>query len=187
MNMSENFNLSRRVFMVSASSLLVGSRLFGLDSLVDQTPQKVLKLKDELTQEELAWIQKSSMAKDLKNFFGQGLSCAESLFLVALRYMKKPEELVWVASGFGGGMYHRNLCGFLTAGIMAIGVRAGMLETERKEAKEQTKQWVKAYWTWWTSQAPLCCSDIRTEGTTSQVCHRLGQLAAAKTQELITL
>ncbi|NIO10267.1 MAG: hypothetical protein GTO40_20585, partial [Deltaproteobacteria bacterium] len=98
--------------------------------------------------------------------------------------MKKPEELVWVASGFGGGMYHRNLCGFLTAGIMAIGVRAGMLETERKEAKEQTKQWVKAYWTWWTSQAPLCCSDIRTEGTTSQVCRRLGQLAAAKTQEL---
>lgn len=185
--MSENFKLSRRVFMVSASSLLVGSRLLGLDSLTDQIPQTVSELKTELTQEELAWIQKSSMAKDLKNFFGKGLSCAESLLMVALRYLKKPEELVWVASGFGGGLYHRNLCGFLTAGIMAIGIRTGMLEAERKEAKEQTGQWVKSYWTWWTSQAPLHCADIRTEGTTSQVCRRLGQLAAAKTQELITL
>jgi len=187
MSLSENLRLSRRGFVASASSLLVGSRLFGLGPLVDQTPRTAPELREELTQKELEWIQGSSMAKDLNNFFGKGLSCAESLFMVALRYMKKPEDMVWVASGFGGGMYHRNLCGFLTAGIMAIGVRTGMLDAPRKEAKEQGKEWVKSYWTWWVSQAPLHCSEIRREGTTSQTCRRLGQLAAVKAQELIVL
>ena len=186
MSTSENLKCSRRFFITSASSLLVSSRLFGWDNIL-QHPQPVPELEEELTQREVEWIKKSSMAKDMANFFGKGYSCAESLFMVALRHMKKPKELVWAASGFGGGMYHRNLCGFLTAGIMSIGVRAGMLETERKEAKEQCKQWVKAYWEWWTSLAPLDCSEIRTEGTSSKVCRRLGQLAAAKTQELITL
>ncbi len=173
--------------MASASSLLVGSRLLGWDSLLNQNSQTPLELKEELTQQEVEWVKKFSMADDIANFFGKGYSCAESLFMVALRHMKQPKELVWVASGFGGGMYHRDLCGFLTAGIMAIGVRTGMLETERKEAKEQCKQWVQAYWKWWTSLAPMKCSEIRTEGTTSKVCRRLGQLAAAKIQELITL
>lgn len=83
-------------------------------------------------------------------------------------------------------MLHKEDCGFLTAGIMNLGLAAGRLKIERKEAKEWNKQKVDEYWSWWTSKAPLRCSDIRKEGTGSGVCRRLGLLAAAKVEELIS-
>lgn len=183
--MQKNVLFTRRTFMASVPTLLIGSRLWSLEHHVLQTPQKIPELCEELTPEELKRVEKSVMAKDLKNYFGKDYSCAESLWMVSLRFLKKPEDLFWIASGFGGGMYHKDLCGFLTAGIMAIGLKAGMLEKERKEAKEDVNQAVKQYWKWWTSLAPLHCSEIRKEGTSSSVCRRLGQLAAAKTEELL--
>jgi len=183
--MQKNALFTRRTFMASVPTLLIGGRLWSFDSYVLQTPQKIPELYEELVPEELKWIEKSVMAKDLKNYFGKSYSCAESLWIVSLRFLKKPEDLVWIASGFGGGMYHKDLCGFLTGGIMAIGLKAGMLEKERKEAKEDVKQAVKQYWKWWISLAPLHCSEIRKEGTSPDVCRRLGQLAAAKTEELL--
>ncbi|MFW6128871.1 MAG: C-GCAxxG-C-C family (seleno)protein [Candidatus Aminicenantaceae bacterium] len=148
--------------------------------------QKKKKLKEALTPEELKWVEKSEMAEDIKNYFGKDYSCAESLLMVSLRFMKKPEDLVWAAAGFGGGIYHKNLCGFLTAGVMAIGFASGELEKERKEEKAHCKKLVNEYWKWWDSLAPLHCSEIRKLGTSSKVCMRLGQLAAAKIEELIT-
>ena len=185
MSMPKSSNMSRRIFMTSLPGLFVGSHLFSLDSLTSQTPQTGRDLKEELTQEEVRIAEKSLMAKDIKNYFGKGYSCAESLFMVSLRHLKQPEELFWIASGFGGGMYHRSLCGFLTAGIMAIGLRAGELKKEREEAKETCKQLVKRYWEWWTSQAPLDCSQIVKERTSYKVCVRLGLLSTAKVEELI--
>lgn len=185
--MTEDMKLSRRFFIASATTFLVGSELFGRSSQrvpVFQTPQE---LKEELSENELEWVEKSSMAKDIKNYFGKEYSCAESLWMVSLRHLQKSEELVWIASGFGGGLYHKDLCGFLTGGIMAVGLRSGMLEKTRKEAKEHCKKLVKEYWKWWTSQAPLHCSEIRKEETSREVCVRLGLLAAAKTEELLSL
>jgi hypothetical protein len=54
-------------------------------------------------------------------------------------------------------MLHKEDCGFLTAGIMNLGLAAGRLKIERKEAKEWNKQKVNEYWAWWISQAPLRC------------------------------
>jgi hypothetical protein len=80
---------------------------------------------------------------------------------------------------------------------MAIGLSSGMLKKERIEAKEHCKQTVKQYWKWWTSMAPLHCSEIRREDTSSKkstsskestgykVCQCLGQLASVKIEELI--
>ena len=184
MNNLENTVWSRRKFMSSVSGLLVAAGVMA-DPVLSIGNQEIPELAEELTDQEKELVAKSSMAKDISNYFGEGYSCAESLFMVSLRYLKKPEELVWVSSGFVGGMYHRDLCGFLTAGIMAIGLSAGMIQKERKEAKEQCGLLVKEYWKWWKSEAPLRCADIRTEGTTSKVCKRLGLLAAAKTEELI--
>lgn len=171
--------------MGSVPGLLVAAGVMGepIASIGNQDARP--KLREDLAPEETKCVAKSSMAKDLPKYFGEGYSCAESLFMVSLRFMKKPEELVWVSSGFGGGLYHRDLCGFLTGGIMAIGLSAGMIEAERKEAKDLCSQRVKEYWKWWKSEAPLRCAEIRTEGTSSKVCHRLGLLAAAKTEELI--
>jgi len=184
MNTLKETAWSRRKFISSVPGFLVAAGIVS-DPIISAGHQDVSELPQELTAEEKNWVAKSSMAKDMSNYFGEGYSCAESLFMVSLRFLKKPEELVWVASGFGGGLYHRDLCGFLTAGVMAIGLSAGMIEAERKEAKALCSQRVKKYWKWWTSEAPLRCANIRTEGTSSKVCQRLGLLAAAKTEELI--
>ena len=99
--------------------------------------------------------------------------------------MKKSEDLIWFAAAFGGGLNNRDLCGFLTAGEMAIGIHSGDLKMERKAAKDICGQKSREYWKWWTSMAPLHCSEIREGRTDSKVCQRLGKLAAAKIESLI--
>jgi len=44
---------------------------------------------------------------------------------------------------------------------------------------------VKKYWDWWGSQAPYRCAEIRAAETTSAGCMNLGQLSAAKIEELL--
>ena len=105
--------------------------------------------------------------------------------MVALRYMKKPEELVWTAAGFSGGMGQQDLCGFLTSGIMAIGMNAGDLKMEQNAARTQCSQKVSEFWTWWKETAPLHCSEIREGHQGFDVCHRIGRLATAKVETLL--
>lgn len=102
-----------------------------------------------------------------------------------VRFMKMPEELVWVARGFVGGMYQKDLCGFLTAGIMAIGLHAGSLKIEDKEAKALLSRKANEFWNWWASTAPLHCRDIREGHEGFGVCHRLGKLSAARLENLL--
>ncbi len=185
MEKTHDLKLNRRDFIGCASGFMLGNYLLDFSSLRLYEELSIQELKEELTPEEQRLVENSTMAQDLTNYFGKGYSCAESLFMVSLRFLKKPEELVWISAGFGGGLYHRDLCGFLTSGIMAIGLKAGMLEKDRKEKKDRVKSSVNQYWEWWTSQAPLHCSEIRKKGTSSKVCRRLGQLAAAKVEELI--
>jgi hypothetical protein len=185
MNSDKQQKMTRRMFFGLSSGFLVTGSLFGWTSFQENKPSQVESLPEELNDEELESIKNSAMAKNLSGYFGKGYSCAESLWMVALEHMNKPEELGWIASGFGGGMYHKDLCGFLTAGIMAIGLSAGTLDMERREAKDICGDNVKEYWSWWKSIAPLKCSDIRQEGTSSKVCQRIGQLATAKVESLI--
>jgi C_GCAxxG_C_C family probable redox protein len=185
MSESERISLPRREFMISVPFLALGAKFLESSHALDTQSQVHQELLEQVTSEEAEWIQGSSMAKELLDYFGKDYSCAESLFMVSLRFLEKPEDLVWVAAGFGGGLGHRDLCGFLTAGIMAIGLASGMLSKERKEAKEYCKNAVNQYWDCWVSLAPLHCSDIREKRKSSKACTRLGQLAAAKTEELI--
>jgi C_GCAxxG_C_C family probable redox protein len=177
--------ISRRVFFTSASGLLIGSRLVAIPSIFPDFFSDNQELREDLTPEELKWVEKSSMAQEIRNYFGFDYSCSESLLLSSLKFMKKPENLVWHAAGFGGGLYHRDLCGFLTGGVMALGLAAGDLKMERKEAKKKSAMSVSVYWKWWKEMAPIHCSEIRKKGVSSNVCSRIGQLAAAKTEELI--
>ncbi len=175
--------LPRRKFI--ASSLLLGTALIGVPRVKGSGIQAAEKAKDELSDDEKKWIDGSILAKDLNTLFGQGNSCAESILLVSLRFLRKPENLVWAAAGFGGGMYQRDLCGFLTGGFMAFGFACGMLDKPRADAKEFCRELVDKYWKWWGLQAPYRCAQIRTGGSTSQVCVNQGLLAAAKIEELL--
>ncbi len=102
-----------------------------------------------------------------------------------MRYLKKPEDLIWVAAAFGGGLNNKDLCGFLTGGEMAIGIYSGEQKLKRKAAKEICGRKSREFWQWWISEAPLHCADIREGHTDIKVCRRLGKLAAAKIEGLI--
>ena len=173
--------MPRRTFL--ASGMLLGNTLFGMPLSWESSTQTSPKAKETLSADEKKWIDGSELAKEIQDYFGQGFSCAESIFMVSLRYLKKPEEWVWAAAGFGGGLYNQDLCGFLTGGIMGLGCASGMLDMPRKEGKKFCGGWVKEYWNWWKMQAPLHCARIRTDETTSAVCKNLGLLSAAKIEE----
>jgi len=177
--------MRRREFIGGSTLLVLGAPFATVCPLQPQTAPKGPELSDELSAAEIEIVNKSVMAKDLDNFFGKGYSCAESGVAVALRFLKKPENLVWVAGAFGGGLYNKDLCGFLTSGEMAIGLHAGNLTLERKAAKEICGQKAREFWQWWTSTAPLHCAEIREGRTDAKVCQRLGRLAAAKIEDLI--
>ena len=99
--------------------------------------------------------------------------------------MKKPEDLIWFAGAFGGGLNNRDLCGFLTAGEMVIGIYSGDLKLERKAAKDICGRKSREFWKWWTATAPLHCSEIMEGRINNKACMRLGKLAAAKVESLI--
>jgi hypothetical protein len=181
----ESRKIPRRKFITTASGLMVGSAFFALSSPPSLSAPVSQKVNEELSSEDLEWIGKSSMAKELNTYFGQGYSCAESIVMVTLRYLEKPEEWVWAAAGFGGGLYHKDLCGFLTGGVMSIGFASSLLKKPRREAKKFCGDLVKQYWKWWETRVPLHCSEIRTKDASSQVCLNLGLLSATKAEELI--
>lgn len=177
--------VGRRQFVASSSFLLLGAGYLDTLQAASQAVPSGVDLKEELTPTEAELVNQSSMAKDLDNFFGRGHSCAEAGLAIALRALKQPQELVWMAGGFGGGLGHRDLCGFLTTGVMAIGLCAGTLGLDRTEAKRLCLQKTREYWTWWTSTAPLRCAEIQGNRGGLKVCHRLGRLAAVELERLI--
>jgi hypothetical protein len=185
MNETEGITMLRRKFLTSSSFLLLGAASLKAFGLPSQASPKGSELSENLNPAELAMANQSIMATDMDNYWHQGYSCAESGLMVALRFMKKPEDLVWVAGGFGGGMGHQDLCGFLTSGIMAIGLRTGSLKIDPKVAKARCGQKVNEYWNWWASTAPLHCREIREGRKGFEVCQRLGKLASVKLESLL--
>jgi hypothetical protein len=177
-------NIHRRKFLLTSSFLVSATAVLEPSSLLAQTTPKGPDLLEALTPQELARVKESIMSEDMRNFWGKGYNCAETGLMVSLRFMKKPENLVWAAAGFGGGMGHQDLCGFLTSGIMAIGLHTGDLEMEKRAAKTHCGRTVREYWRWWLETAPLHCSEIREGRRSFDVCHRIGRLAAAKLESL---
>lgn len=184
MKQQESTNLRRRQFLISSPIMLIGAPFLKSFPLLQQSAPKGPDLPEELSPAEAEIVNNSTMAKDIANFFGKGYSCAESGLAVGLRHLKKSEDLIWMAGGFGGGLYHGDLCGFLTGSVMAIGLYAGGLQLERGEAHKVCNQKLNEFWTWWTSTAPLHCTEIREGHKDFKACHRLGRLGAAKVEGL---
>ncbi|MBN2318616.1 MAG: C_GCAxxG_C_C family protein [Acidobacteria bacterium] len=195
MKSTETINMHRRKFLLSSSFLLSATAVLETSSLLGQTlpvgspsgSPKGPDLSEALSPEELARVKESVMSEDMQNFWHKGYSCAETGLMVALRFMKKPEDLVWAASGFAGGLMHQDLCGFLTSGVMAIGLHAGDLKEEKNAAMMKCSQAVNEYWAWWQENAPIHCAEIREgrEPMDFKVCERLGRLATAKVESLL--
>ncbi len=70
----------------------MGNTLFGVSLDLGAKIQTARKAKETLSLDEKKWIDDSTVAQDLGKYFGQDFSCAESLLLVSLRFLEKPEE-----------------------------------------------------------------------------------------------
>lgn len=177
--------LSRRHFLGCVSCFLASGGLIKVTGSPRTKQVQTRKFWSEFSVEEQKIIDQSVLANDLENFAGKGYSCAESILMVSLRYLGKPEEMVNAAAGFGGGLGQRDLCGFLTGGIMAIGFSAGMKHEDRQKLKEAVRKSSNEYWNWWKSWAPLHCAELRPLYSGREEFLRMGKRAAAKVEELI--
>jgi C_GCAxxG_C_C family probable redox protein len=101
-----------------------------------------------------------SMAAATAQHLTEGFWSADSLFLSAIQQLKQPEDLVRIATPFGGGMGQKDLCGYLTGGTMAIGLFAGAKKGSDKAARKTTFRLAKEYYDWWTKNYPIHCRDI---------------------------
>ena len=172
---------TRRNFLGTIAGLAAAVGLKGaIDSPLDKSPLK--SLYDPLTPEEEKVINSSPMVKEILNV--KGYNCAESILLAALKYLKKPEELLHSAAAFGGGMGHYDLCGLLTGGFMALGITANTYHKDRKKMKILLGKMTKEYWKWWESWAPLHCYQLRPKYDKDGYLN-MKKRTAAKIEELI--
>jgi hypothetical protein len=74
MKKSNRITLSRRGFISSASGLMLGSCFLGLLPIKLSAALKAQETIEELTPEELKFVEQSVMAADLENYFGKGYS-----------------------------------------------------------------------------------------------------------------
>jgi C_GCAxxG_C_C family probable redox protein len=102
-----------------------------------------------------------SMADWTAQHLTQGYWSADALLLSAIKYMKKPEETVSAATGFGGGMGRKDLCGYVTGGVMAIGLFSGAAKGGDKAGRQKCQRLTKEYLDWWAASTPLRCGDIK--------------------------
>ena len=136
-------DINRRTFLAASPLLAFGAAVAAASDDKQQAVQQRPALSVELSAAEAEVVAKSKMARDVPDFFGKGHNCAESGLSVALRFLDKPPELEWIASGFGGGVQHGDLCGFLTSGVMAFGLHAGTLKLDASAAKAACSQHVR--------------------------------------------
>lgn len=130
-------------------------------------------------------LQKSTMAMEIDSYFGRGYSCSEAILLVALRRLALPENQVWAATAFGGGLGRKDLCGFLTGAMMAFGLASGKLTLERAEAKKVCAAAGREFWSWWQENYPLHCREILPDGADRVVCRILGPRSAERAEIII--
>ena len=83
--------------------------------------------------------EKMALADEIsRGYFRQGLNCAECVLrtFMDMHDTKLPDEVICMASGFGGGMGHtKNTCGAITGAVLALGMTKGRDPFENEEMK----------------------------------------------------
>lgn len=137
------------------------------------------------TQAEAAAVAASPMAREMAGLHGKGYPCSEMSLLAALRRFGLPENHLDAASVFGGGVGKRDLCGFLTGGLMAIGIASGAKYADRNQVHRVGRQASNAFWDWWITRGDLHCMGSGTTHETSEEFMRMSQRVAVKLEEVM--
>ncbi len=75
-----------------------------------------------------------------RDYFRQGLNCAECVFLAFYdtHETNLPREAVGLASGFGGGIGHtKHICGAISGALLALGTQKGRSNPFAKETPRE--------------------------------------------------
>jgi len=137
------------------------------------------------TDEEAAVVSASPLAAIIAGLNGQGYPCSEMMLLAALRRFDLPEQHLDSAAVFGGGVGKRDLCGFLTGGLMAIGIAAGDRYPNRSHLHTVGRRAANAYWDWWLTRGDLHCMGPLTTHETPEEFVRMAQRSAVKLEEVM--
>lgn len=153
----------------------------------DQEAQEGARLgfSQPFTPEEAAAVAASPLAGAIAGLNGQGYPCSEMMLLAALRRFDLPEDRLDAAAVFGGGVGKRDLCGFLTGGLMAIGIAAGTRYPDRSQLHTVGRRASNAYWDWWVTRGDLHCMGPLTTHENPEEFVRMAQRAAVKLEAVI--
>ncbi len=92
--------------------------------------------------------QKAQQAEEkARQYFREGLNCSECVLrsFLDLNDVQLPDEIMTLASGFGGGMGQtRNTCGAITGAMLAVGTLRGRRNPLAKETPAERIQEIKA-------------------------------------------
>jgi len=150
----------------------------------DQETTK-LGFSQEFTDEEAAAVAASPIAGIIVGLNGLGYPCSEMMLLAALRRFELSEDHLDAAAVFGGGIGKRDLCGFLSGGLMAIGITAGDMYSDRSQLHTVGRKASNAYWDWWLTRGDLHCMGPLTTHENPEEFTRMAQRAAVKLEEVL--
>ena len=166
--------LSRRGFLKTISGGVIATSLVGAAEL----PR--VSLFQEIEEKE-----GEKLADEMEaNFSQRGFSCAESIFRAVVTTYGESEKLVRLATPFSGGMGQGDLCGFLTGGVLGLGLLFGRTSEEENAKKGKCISLASEYYKWWNGNFPLHCADIRKFGG-KEMCTQNGRKAARYLEGLI--
>ncbi|MGB9777801.1 MAG: C-GCAxxG-C-C family protein [Candidatus Bathyarchaeales archaeon] len=94
--------------------------------------------------------QKNLLCKKAVKLFLEGYNCAQSVLLTMFEFWNRENELIpKIATAFGGGIGRcGSICGALTGGVMALGIKYGTNEPsleKRLKAYEQARKFYKEF------------------------------------------
>ncbi|MGB9676260.1 MAG: C-GCAxxG-C-C family protein [Candidatus Bathyarchaeales archaeon] len=99
--------------------------------------------------------------KAVKRFL-DGYNCAQSVLLTMFEFWNGKNELIpKIATGFGGGIGRcGSVCGALTGGIMALGIKHGTNEPSLEKRLEAYAKAQKLYKQFETLHGSVFCGDL---------------------------
>ena len=104
-----------------------------------------------------------------------------------LKYLRKPEELVWLATGLGGGMGRREICGLYSAAMLSLGLAASLRGPGREEGRALVKTQGDLFGEWWSSWSPLRCEELKPYYNGDGYTRMVRRVACALERHLVAL
>jgi C_GCAxxG_C_C family probable redox protein len=105
---------------------------------------------------------KNVIAEKAVKHFNRGYNCAQSILLAMSEHWKNTNELVpKIATGFGGGIGRcGSVCGALSGGVMALGIKYGTNEPSLEKRLEAYELAQKLYRRFEKNHGSVLCKEL---------------------------